>query len=83
MTRPARPAPEMTIEELLALPAVMDLATAGRAWRMGPSKAAELARAEEFPCQVLRVGRYWKVRKVDLFRSLRLNLDGTPLQDVA
>lgn len=75
--------PEMSIEDLLALPAVVDLTTAGKAWRMGHSKAAELARKEEFPCPVLRVGRYWKVRKVELLRSLGLNLDGTPLQGAA
>lgn len=79
----SRPAPEMSIEELVALPAVTDLTTAGRAWRMGHSKAAELAREGTFPCPVHRVGRYWKVRKVELLASLGLNLDGTPLRDVA
>lgn len=74
------PAPGLSIEELVALPAVVDLTTAGRAWRMGHSKAAELARAGTFPCPVLRLGRYWKVRKVELLASLGLNLDGTPLE---
>jgi hypothetical protein len=68
-------APGLSIEELLALPAVVDLTTAGRAWRMGHSKAAELARAGEFPCPVLRLGRYWKVRKVELLRSLGVDPD--------
>jgi hypothetical protein len=77
----------LTIEELLALPAVVDLTTAGRAWGVGETKAAELARAGEFPCAVRPLGRKRQVRKVDLFRSLGLNLDGTPAgspaQDVA
>lgn len=82
MSRTAQAA-GMSIEDLLALPAVVDLATAGKAWRMGHSKAAELAREENFPCPVLRVGRYWKVRKVELLHSLGLNLDGSPLQGAA
>lgn len=82
MPRPPT-APGLTIEELLQLPAVVDLTTAGRAWGMGHSKAAELARNKEFPCPVLRLGRYWKVRKVELLASLGLNLDGTPLQGAA
>ena len=69
---------EMTTDELLALPAVVDLETAGRAWKMGPSKARELARDENFPCRVLRVGQQWRVRKADLLPSLGYNLDGTP-----
>jgi hypothetical protein len=74
----------MTIEELVALPPVTDLTTAGRAWGMGASKAAELARAGEFPCPVHTLGRSKKVRKVDLLASLGLNLDGTPAaQEVA
>lgn len=76
-------APSMSIEDLVALPAVTDLTTAGRAWGMGHSKAAELAREESFPCPVYRVGRYWKVRKVELLRSLGLTLDGKPLQGAA
>jgi hypothetical protein len=74
----------MTIDELLALPPVTDLVTAGRAWGIGVTKSGDLAREDDFPCKVRRVGRAWKVRKVDLFRSLGLNLDGTPIQqDVA
>jgi hypothetical protein len=66
------------MEELLALPPVTDLATAGRAWGIGATKSAELYRKGEFPCTVLKLGRSYKVRKVDLLKSLGLNLDGTP-----
>lgn len=69
----------MTVEELLALPAVVNLETAGKAWRLSHSTAAELARSEEFPCRVLQIGKRYKVRKVDLLQSLGLNMDGTPL----
>lgn len=70
----------LSIEELVALPAVVGIEAAARAWGMGKSKASELARADQFPCKVLRFGAKYKVRKVDLMRSLGLNLDGTPLE---
>jgi hypothetical protein len=71
----------MTAAELLGLPAVTDLKTAARAWGIGLTKAAGLAREDKFMCPVRRVGRCWKVRKVDLFASLGLNLDGTPITE--
>lgn len=75
----------LTVEELKALPAVVPLRVAARAWGMGLSKAGELVRAGEFPhpgapIKVLHVGRKGMVRKVDLMRSLGLRLDGTPLE---
>jgi len=47
----------MSIDELLALPVSVDLITAGRAFGFGRTKAHELARAGEFPCRVIPVGR--------------------------
>jgi hypothetical protein len=76
-------ADRMTIDELVRLPAVTDLKTAARAWDIGATKANELANADKFPCKVMRIGRAFKVRKVDLLASLGLNLDGTPLANVA
>lgn len=73
------PTERMTVEDVLALPPVTDLTTAGRAWGIGATKSAELAKADEFPCPVLRLGRKYKVRKVDLLRSLGMDLDGAPL----
>jgi hypothetical protein len=46
----------MTEAELLALPASVDLATAGRAFRMGRTKAYELARQGQFPVRVVPCG---------------------------
>jgi hypothetical protein len=46
----------MTRDELLALPAVVDLTTAAQALSIGRTRAFELVRRSEFPVPVLRVG---------------------------
>lgn len=68
----------MTTEELAALPAVVDLRTAARALGLGRDISYEMARNAAFPCDVMRYGRFWRVRKADLMRELGLNMDGTP-----
>lgn len=60
--------PSMSVEELQALPVTVDLATAGRAFGMGRTKSHELARAGEFPVEVLRLGRSYRVKRADLLR---------------
>ncbi|MDH2429344.1 DNA-binding protein [Sphaerisporangium sp. TRM90804] len=62
----------MTEEEIRALPVAVPLVTAGRALLMGRTKAHELARYNKFPCQVLRIGGSYVVRKVDLLKVLGL-----------
>lgn len=74
---------QMSMTELLDLPVAFGIETAGRALGLGRTKSHELARAGEFPCKVLRIGKRYRVTKTDLFRELGLNLDGTPLQNVA
>lgn len=69
----------MSMDELLALPVVVDLETAGRAWGLGRTKSYELERAGKFPCAVYRLGRYYRVRKEELMRSLGFGMDGKPL----
>jgi hypothetical protein len=79
-------AKRMGLEELVALPPVVDLVTAGRAHFLGRTISYELMRAGEFPCPVHRRGRYYRVLKADLMTSLGLDMDGKPLvphQDVA
>lgn len=70
---------KLSTEEVLALPPVTDLKQAGLAWGIGLTKAAEMVRNDEFPCKVLRLGRYYRVRKADLLKSLGLAEDGKPL----
>lgn len=60
----------LTSEELRALPAAVDLVTAGRAFGIGRTKAHELVRAGEFPVPVLRLGRTYRVTRADLLRAL-------------
>jgi hypothetical protein len=57
-------------KELKALPAAVDIVTAGRAFGMGRTKANELARSGEFPVPVLRLGASYRVRTADLLAFL-------------
>jgi hypothetical protein len=66
---------QMTMDELLALPATFGLEVAGRAWGYGRTKSHELARADEFPCKVMRKGKRYVVRKADLFTALGIPLE--------
>lgn len=60
----------LTRAELLALPVTVDVPTAARALGLGRSTAYELARRDEFPCRVLRVGSSYRVSTADLMRIL-------------
>lgn len=63
-------APEMSLEELLALPVSVDLVTAGRALRIGRQLSYELARVGKFPCPVIRSGSRWVVPRARLLEVL-------------
>jgi hypothetical protein len=65
--------PQMTIEELLALPVSFGLRTAARALGIGQSTAYEMAAAGTFPCPVLRVGNRYLVTRPNLFQALGLD----------
>ena len=60
----------LTRAELLALPVTIDVPTAARALGLGRSTAYELARRDEFPCRVLRVGSSYRIPTADLMRVL-------------
>ncbi|MBL7546588.1 helix-turn-helix domain-containing protein [Frankia sp. AgB1.9] len=62
--------------ELLALPAVVDLRTAARAFGLGRTNAYELARTGQFPCRVLRINNSYRVPTAELLRVLGIH-DGT------
>ncbi|MFH9728338.1 helix-turn-helix domain-containing protein [Streptomyces sp. NPDC017254] len=62
----------MTRNELLALPASVDLVTAGRAFGVGRTTAYALARTGEFPCAVIRAGKAYRVITADLLRVLQI-----------
>jgi len=60
----------MSMEELRAMPVYVDLETAGRAFGFGRTKAHELTRAGEFPCEVKRFGNRYRVLRADLLTAL-------------
>jgi hypothetical protein len=64
----------MTRAELLALPVVVDLVTAGRALGIGRTRAFELARRGEFPVPVLRVGLTYRVPTAPLLKALGVDV---------
>jgi helix-turn-helix protein len=63
----------LTVSDLHNLPPAIDLMTAARALGIGRTKAYELARRDEFPCRIIRIGDLYRVPTADLIRLL-----GTP-----
>jgi hypothetical protein len=64
---------QMQKDELLALPVSVDLTTAGRAFGLGRTRAYELARAGQFPCRVIPVGRKFRVPRSALLEALGID----------
>lgn len=56
--------------ELLALPVLIDLETAGQAFGLGRTTSYALVRAGQFPVPVLRFGRGYRVRAADVLALL-------------
>lgn len=71
---------QLTMEELLALPPSVDIITAGRAFGIGRTKAHELARADGFPCRVLRLGTRYRVPRSAIFEALGIDPAAVPAQ---
>ncbi|WP_066950768.1 hypothetical protein [Streptomyces lushanensis] len=69
---PAGRAKGMSREELLELPAAIDLETGNRALGLGRSKGYELAKRGQYPCKVLRLGNAYRVVTADLLALLGL-----------
>jgi hypothetical protein len=61
-----------TSDELLTLPAVIDLDTANRALMIGRSTGYALAKRGEYPVKVLRLGNTYRVVTADLLSLLGL-----------
>ncbi|MEU4200830.1 hypothetical protein AB0F64_12870 [Streptomyces sp. NPDC026294] len=60
----------MTRDELLALPVSVDLETANRALALGRSTGYQLAKQDEYPVRVLRLGNAYRVVTAELHRLL-------------
>lgn len=64
----------LTLAEVLALPALVPLwPTVGRALGIGETTTYQLAKDDELPFEVIRLGRIRKVRTADLAAFLRLD----------
>lgn len=75
MARPARTAmmaTALTRAELLVLPAVIDVVTAGKALGLGRTLAHALVRRGEFPVPVFRLGRVYRVPTAAVLELLEL-----------
>ncbi len=66
------PAP-LTVTEVLALPASVDLVTAGRAFGVARDTAYRLAAEDAFPAPVIRVGRRWVVPRAGILKALGID----------
>jgi hypothetical protein len=64
----------VTIAQLRATPTI-DLMTAARALGLGRTKAYDLARRQQFPCPVIRIGDTYRVPTVGLLELLGLAPD--------
>lgn len=60
----------LTNDELLGLPAAIDLDTANRALMIGRSTGYGLAKRGAYPVKVLRLGNVYRVVTADLLRLL-------------
>ncbi|MEU6944262.1 helix-turn-helix domain-containing protein [Streptomyces sp. NPDC046316] len=58
--------------DLLSLPAVVDVETAGKAFGLGRTTAYALVKAGDFPCLVIKAGRSYRVITADLLRVLHV-----------
>lgn len=73
----------MTRGQLLALPASIDVVTAGRALGLGRTTAYALTKSGEFPCAVIRAGRSYRVITADLLRVLHITPENSDAPAVA
>jgi hypothetical protein len=71
-SRPADLSRTLTQEELLALPAVIDLEMANRALAIGRSTGYSLAKQNRYPAKLLRLGNTYRVVTADLLRILEI-----------
>lgn len=66
-------------EEIRALGVRTDLETAASIWGIGRTRAYELARNDEFPCPVVRIGAKYVVLVAPMLRAL--GIDQTDQED--
>lgn len=67
----------MNREELLALPATVDIPTAAKALNIGRTLAYQLVRTGDFPVPVLRLGSRYRVVTSALLAALGIEEEGS------
>ena len=65
----------LTLDEVIRLPATVDLPTAARALGFGRSKAYALARSGGFPCRVLHAGETYRVPTAEILALLGIDIN--------
>jgi hypothetical protein len=82
--RPSEPAATATtiasgmiLADVMTLPAVTDLISAGKALGIGRTRSYQLARAGSFPCRVERAGRIYLVPTASLLAVLGMTVPCT------
>lgn len=61
--------------------ATVDLMTAARALGLGRTKAYQLARRDEFPCRVIRIGEAYRIPTPGLLELLGVSEEAPPGQN--
>lgn len=72
---PVAEALEMTVQEVLDLPVMVPLRTAGRALGLNESTSYRLAKESKFPVRVVAVGARFKVPRAALMDVLGISED--------
>ncbi|WP_405570115.1 helix-turn-helix domain-containing protein [Streptomyces phaeochromogenes] len=70
----------LSFSEMFDLPVTVDLRTACRAFGIGSTTAYRLIREGEFPCDIRRVGRRYRIPTNELMRAL--GIEDRPLYSV-
>ncbi len=68
----------LTPEQILALPAAVDIPKAGECFGIGRSKAYELARSGQFPVPVLPLGDMFRVTRASILAYLGIEDTAQP-----
>ncbi|GAB3441041.1 hypothetical protein GCM10027570_06940 [Streptomonospora sediminis] len=65
----------ITLEQPRPLPPTIGLMAAARMLGIGRTKAYQRAKADDFPCKVIRIGEGYRVTTADLLRVLGVDPD--------
>jgi len=66
---------DVTRDELLALPPVIDVSTAADVFGLGRSAAYELVRTGQWPTPIIRLGRHIRVPTLPLLQLIGMAAD--------